>query len=274
MVSKRHTAAFRYIVAGAFFMVACFPVVTATAQTQQQLDRCLNYGGLVSYDVQIKSCTAVIQSGQRSKLYLPLAFHGRGYAYYKTDNYEAAIADFSEAIRLNPLDASALNNRCWVRAILGRDLPEALKDCNESLRLRANDAPTLDSRGFTCLKLGQLNHAISDYDAALGLDSSQAESYYGRGVAKLKTGDLHNGNADIAAAKTIQVDIAEVFAKYGIRLDHGTVTIAPTTAAKGADCARAVAQGEKAKDQRMTAYSGAIDYWDYVVWKDTLKPKR
>jgi tetratricopeptide (TPR) repeat protein len=99
-----------------------------------------------------------------------------------------------------------------------------LEDCNESLRLRANDAPTLDSRGFTCLKLGQLNHAISDYDGALGLDPNQAESYYGRGVAKLKKDDRRGGNADIAAAKVIQADRIGKCQKVMQRFPVGCVT--------------------------------------------------
>jgi tetratricopeptide (TPR) repeat protein len=252
MAVDRRGSAFRYIIAGAILVVGLFPDGTA-AQTQQQIDWCVNSESLFSYDLQIGGCTAVIQSGQGSTLYLPLAFHSRAYAYYKKDEYQDAIADFSEAIRLDPTDAQALNGRCWMRAIVGRELRQALEDCNESLRLRANDAPTLDSRGFTCLKLGQLNHSISDYDGALGLDPTQAESYYGRGVAKLKKGDGHGGNADIAAAKVIQADIAEVFAKYGIRLDDGVVSNAPATSTSGADCARPVAHWKSPDDLKTLA---------------------
>lgn len=241
MPIKRRGSMFRCILTGAFLVLGLFPIRTGSAQTQQQIDWCRNSASSFSYGLQISGCTAVIQSG-RSKVYLPWAFHSRGYAYYRTDNFEAAIADFSEAIRIDPADARALNARCWLRAIVGRDLPEALGDCNESLRLRPNDAQTLDSRGFTCLKLGQLNNAISDYDAALSLEPNQPESLFGRGVAKLMRGDRQGGSADVAAAKVLEPRITDEFAKYGIRLDGAGVSIAPATAAKGTDCARAVAQ--------------------------------
>lgn len=147
VVADPRKLVFRYIVAGAFSAFGVFPSEQAGAQTNQQVDWCRNSGNLYSRDLQISGCTAVIQSSRRSAQELPWAFINRAYAYYKKDEYQRAIADFSEAIRLDPADAHALNGRCWMRAIVGRELREALEDCNESLRLRADDAATLDSRG-------------------------------------------------------------------------------------------------------------------------------
>ena len=44
-----------------------------------------------------------------------------------------------------------------------------------------------------------------------------AVTLYGRGLAKLKKGDRDGGNADIAAAKAIRADIADNFARYGVK---------------------------------------------------------
>lgn len=135
-----------------------------------------------------------------------LAFHG---------NYGRAIKDFDEVIRLRP-DAEAFNNRCWARAIVG-DLALALNDCNTALQLRPGYADAFDSRAMINLKSGQLGKAIADYDAALRIDSKRANSLYGRGIAKIKNDNPSGGNRDIVAAKSIQADIAEEFAGYGIR---------------------------------------------------------
>jgi hypothetical protein len=51
----------------------------------------------------------------------------------------------------------------------------------------------------------------------LRVNPKEASSLYGRGVAKLKKGDSNAGNSDIAAAKAIQADIAEEFARYGVK---------------------------------------------------------
>ena len=123
--------------------------------------------------------------------------------------------DFDATIRLNPKDAEALNNRCWVRAIIG-DLYAALQDCDASLQIRPNFVDSLDSRGFVKLKMGQPQNAIADYDAALQLSARKASSLYGRGIAKLRTGNA-SGNNDIAAAKAIDPSVADEFNRYGVR---------------------------------------------------------
>ena len=78
-------------------------------------------------------------------------------------------------------------------------------------------AATLDSRGFTYLKMGEWDSAIGDYSSALQLDPTLASSLYGRGLAKLKKGDITGGNADVAAATRIDSKIVEDFAHYGVQ---------------------------------------------------------
>ena len=63
----------------------------------------------------------------------------------------------------------------------------------------------------------RLDDAIADYDAALKLSPKLAGSLYGRGLARLRKGNTDDGNADIAAAKAIQSDVAEEFARYGVK---------------------------------------------------------
>jgi tetratricopeptide (TPR) repeat protein len=50
---------------------------------------------------------------------LALAYNGRGYAYYRLKNYQAASGDFDAAIRLDPVYANAYLNRSLCRRALG-----------------------------------------------------------------------------------------------------------------------------------------------------------
>ena len=143
-------------------------------------------------------------------------YYRRGQRDAVKGDYDKAINDFTEVIRLDPKHAGALNDRCWVRAITG-DLAQALKDCNEALRIAPNYADALDSRGLINLKIGMLKEAIADYDAALVRDPKHATSLYGRGIAKTRNGDVDGGKRDIDAAKAIQATIADEFAGYGVR---------------------------------------------------------
>ena len=83
------------------------------------------------------------------------------------------------------------------------------------LRLRPNDADTLDSRGFTFFKLGRFDDAITDCDAALKLQPKMASASSVRGLSKQKNGV--GGDADVVAAEAIDDRIVAKFASYGVK---------------------------------------------------------
>jgi tetratricopeptide (TPR) repeat protein len=145
------------------------------------------------------------------------AYNNRGAVYQRKGDFARAAADYGEVTKLQPNNTEAWNARCWVRAISPGQTQQALSDCTTALKIKPDAADVLDTRGFVYLKLGQTDNAIKDYDAALKLDQKLAASLYGRGIAKTRKGDRDGGNADIAAAKAIKSDIAEEFARYGLR---------------------------------------------------------
>ena len=163
------------------------------------------------YDIAIKYYDKAIKADPKNAA----TFNNRGGTYHAKGDDNRAIADYGEAIRLNPKFAFAWSNRCWARAIIGQ-LASALADCNESLRLRPNNANVLDTRGLVHLKSRAIDKAIADYDAALKLEPNKVTSLYGRGLAKRQNGDASAAD-DIAAATAIKADIAEEFARYGVK---------------------------------------------------------
>jgi len=211
---------FRQFTLLSFFAIAAvaaaalFRPAIAIAQTEQQRNWCAGRDG-ASPDQRISGCTAVIQSGGESSKQLARTFRTRGTIYFYKNDFERAIQDYSQAIKLDPQYSEAFDNRCWTRATLNQ-LQGALEDCNESLRLKPNFAPTMDTLGFVYLKLGQFERAIATYSAALQIDPKSVYSLYGRGMAKLKTGDTVGGQADIAASKAIK-DVAAEMAGYGVK---------------------------------------------------------
>jgi tetratricopeptide (TPR) repeat protein len=170
----------------------------------------------VAYDHKGEYDRAIQDYDQAIKLKPSAEVHfNRGNAYLGKGQHDHAIDDYNQALKLKPDFAAVLDNRCWARAVVGILRP-ALADCNEALQLMPNNAATLDSRGFVFLKMSQFDAAVSDYDAALRVDAKRAFALYGRGLARLKNEDPA-GEADIAAAKALQADIAEEYARYGIR---------------------------------------------------------
>jgi tetratricopeptide (TPR) repeat protein len=186
----------------------------AFAETQQQRNWCAGNDG-ASPDQRISGCTAVIQAGRDAPKQLAATYKTRGTVYFYKSDYDRAIQDYTQAIKLDPQNSEAFDNRCWTNATLNK-LQEALKDCNESLRLRPNFGSTMDTLAFVYLKLGQFDRAIATYTAVLQIDPKSVYSLYGRGMAKLKTGDTAGGQADIAASKAIK-DVSAEMAGYGVK---------------------------------------------------------
>ena len=147
----------------------------------------------------------------------PTRHQNRGAAYHSKGEFDRAVAEFGEAIKLDANFAIAHRSRCWSRILANRDLPQAAADCSEALRLEPDNLGTFDRRALAYLKLGRFTEAIADFDAALRADPRKAYSLYGRGYAKAKQGDPVAGVADMAAAEQIRADIAEVFARLGVK---------------------------------------------------------
>ena len=171
--------------------------------------RGIAYDGKGDYDRSIADYDQAIKLKPSAETYF-----NRGNAHLGKSHYDRAIDDYNQALKLKPDFAAAFDNRCWARAVVGI-LKPALADCNQALRLMPDNPATLDSRGFVFLKMTNFDAAVSDYDAVLRSNPKLAFALYGRGLARLRNDDPA-GEADVAAAKSIQADIAEEYARYGM----------------------------------------------------------
>jgi tetratricopeptide (TPR) repeat protein/predicted aspartyl protease len=116
----------------------------------------------------------------------------------------------------DPRAVAAYNSRCWSRAVMGKELDLALKDCDAALRSNPHMAQVLDSRGLVYLRRNQYDKAIIDYNEALKLNPKIAWSLYGRGIAELRKGKISEGQADISAAKALAPHLEERAQKIGV----------------------------------------------------------
>ena len=110
--------------------------------------------------------------------------------------YDRAIADYNEAIRLDPKSALAFRNRGIAYAYKG-DHDRAIADYSEAIRLDPKSALAFSHRGVSYAYKGDNDRAIVDYNEAIRLDPNNALAFCNRGRAKRNINDM-SGNADIA----------------------------------------------------------------------------
>ena len=67
--------------------------------------------------------------------------------------YEAAVSDYDEAIRMNPDYVGAYINRGFANYELGRH-EAAIADCNEAIRMKPDYAEAYNNRGAANAELG------------------------------------------------------------------------------------------------------------------------
>jgi tetratricopeptide (TPR) repeat protein len=180
------------------------------AQNPRDWSQCIGREG-PSVDVVIEGCTAVIQSGQAPPKNLATAFDNRGVAERLKGEYDHALQDYEQALRLNPNNANAHNNRGIIYRIKG-DYGRAIADYDEAIWLKNGDFPAaFYNRALSYADKGEYDRALADFDVVMRFDQKNAVALYARGLTLLKKGDGEAGKANIAAAKEINPDIAEQF---------------------------------------------------------------
>src|SRR5207302_1707573 len=151
---------------------------------------------------QISGCTVAIQSGRWSGQGLAWAFNDRGFAYYLKGDLDPAIADFQQAIRLDPKDAVAFNNRGLTYQAKG-DLDRAITDYNEAIRLDPRHALAFNNRGNAYQLKGSPDRAIPDYSEAIRLHPKESGMYFNRALANFYSGNLPQALADLNQSSEI-----------------------------------------------------------------------
>jgi lipoprotein NlpI len=137
------------------------------------------------------------------------AFYYRGTAYDDNGDFDQAIADLTEAIRLDPKNADdgcascAFDGRA--RAYEGKgDLERAMTDSNEAIRLDPGKALFHYTRGILYTEEGDIDHALADYNATIRLSPEDASYYFVRGLAYLYSSSLAAALDDFKQAAELE----------------------------------------------------------------------
>jgi tetratricopeptide (TPR) repeat protein len=141
-------------------------------------------------------------------------YAGRGRAKLVVQDVDGAITDYSEALNLAPGNASYHTARGHAHFVRGESTA-AIADFTEALQLNPNSPSTLNRRGLAYRRSGNFERAIEDYSAALALNPIYALAYNNRGYVYESQGQKNDAIADFQAA--LLLDPSLIGARDGLR---------------------------------------------------------
>jgi lipoprotein NlpI len=204
---QMRSSACRWFAGLAVVALAGLPTVAAA----DDADTCAKQSG----DVAIAACSRAIASGKLTGAVLAAMYVSRGVEYKNQRGLDLALADFDQAVRLDPKnpDVYALRGMAWEAK---GDFERALADFDQAIGLDPKNAEAYAVRGVAWAAKGDLDRAIADYDQTIRLDPKDTRAYAVRGVAWAAKGDLDRAIADYDQAIRLDQKNDAVYDNRGI----------------------------------------------------------
>lgn len=148
--------------------------------------------------------------------------HQRGQSALAQGDYEAALGAFNDAVASGDHLAEAYANRGIANEALS-NYDSAVSDYTEALRLFGPDSPeaseVVNNRGVAFLKLRKQEEAMADFDAAIKAKPDYAEAFANRGRAFLDQEDYDAAITDLDHAIELKVDLAEAYGNRALAFE-------------------------------------------------------
>jgi Caspase domain/TPR repeat/Tetratricopeptide repeat len=169
-------------------------------------------------DAVIAACTRAIGAGTAQGGQLADFYGARARAYRAQSDLDRAIADFDEAIRIDPARPFLLELRgnAWLAK---RDYPKAIADYERALQLNPKLIPAYVGRASAHFAKGDLEAALADYQAAIELNPKAAGLYLQRGHVWRRKGEPARAVADYSEALRIAPAMLVAHVARGIALE-------------------------------------------------------
>jgi Flp pilus assembly protein TadD len=115
------------------------------------------------------------------------AHYNLGLTYDNQGRLDEAIAEYQEAIRLDPDYARAHNNLGLAYYNQGRP-DEAIAEFEEAIKINPDDAKAHNNLGIAYAEQGRADEAIAEYQKAIRLDPDYARAHNNLGLAYMEEG--------------------------------------------------------------------------------------
>ncbi len=144
----------------------------------------------------------------------PLAHKAIGDAFFRKGQFDEAIKEYQEALRLDPqyADAGYSLGSAFLRK---GQIDVAVSQFQEVIRLDPNNADAYNSLGSACLKQGRIDEAISQFQEAVRLQPDDADAHYNLGNALRRKGRIDEAITQYQEVTRLKPDDAEAHNNLG-----------------------------------------------------------
>lgn len=161
-------------------------------------------------DESIRLSSEAIAAGDLSQGRRAYAYYNRGSSYYLKGEFDKAITDYDEAIRLRPDFVNAYYARGLAHGRKNQP-DQAIADYDAAIRLKPDYAEAHYDRGFVYAYLGQYKIAIADFDRAILLQPDFVLAYASRGDAYRGIGLYDKAIVDYDVATVLSPDFVRAY---------------------------------------------------------------
>jgi tetratricopeptide (TPR) repeat protein len=130
------------------------------------------------------------------------AYVQRGYQRLEAGYYKGAVADYTEALRLDQTDPELYMARGIARE-KQKDYEGAFSDYTKAIDIRESMEKAWLNRGNVLSKLNRLQDAVEDYTVAITYAPDFAAAFYNRGIARYKLKQYVEACADVTRAEQL-----------------------------------------------------------------------
>lgn len=143
------------------------------------------------------------------------ALYNRGLCFQRRGQIEAAIVDFSRAVKADPHAPILRLKRAECLQQKGR-WRQAIEDYDRASLLESNSASLYYNRGFCWQNLGDLRSAVRDYTRTIALEPAFPLAFNNRGICFTTLGQPREAMADYDQAIALNPTNAEAYNNRGV----------------------------------------------------------
>ena len=176
----------------------------------------------------LKKAADLDSSNNNYAFNLGLAYRQRGITRMGQEKFDDAISDFSEALKRQSGDATALRFRAFAY-LKKSDWANALSDYDSVLKKKHDDMEPLSRRAFVLMQLKEYDKAIADFSDVIKLKPDDPEGYLSRANAYEFKGDAAKAMADYDKVLQLQPGNADAQSRRAL-LQKGSPGASPANA--------------------------------------------